>query len=171
MSSGLPRVLVNGWPGSGKSTLARALGTELAWPVLAKDVIKESVAVAAPSVESERAGQVAFEVLWGLAAVVRTPLVLDAFVARDRGPSVVAALGAASVVLEVWCDVPVALARQRYERRATHRHPIHGGRPPRFEEWVERDGPLGVVPCLRVDTSGTVDLVAVRAWLEEQLTG
>src|SRR4051794_3017127 len=67
-------VIVSGPPGAGKSTLAGPLAAELALPLLAKDVIKESLFDALGHVEddplasSRRLGGAAMELLWRLAA-------------------------------------------------------------------------------------------------------
>src|SRR5215831_7472816 len=110
-------VLIGGIPGSGKSTLAVALAAELELPMLAKDEIKEALmdAVGEPPTvaESQRLGRAA--VLAMLRVARRYPgAVLDSTWYRYTEPLVRQLPGQ---VIEVRCQVPVALARERYRAR------------------------------------------------------
>jgi predicted kinase len=67
-------VVVSGAPGAGKSTLAVPLARALGFPLVSKDVIKESLfdslgqVDADPLASSRRLGAAAMELLWRLAA-------------------------------------------------------------------------------------------------------
>ncbi|HEY2790855.1 MAG TPA: hypothetical protein VGJ28_00775, partial [Micromonosporaceae bacterium] len=65
----------------------------------------------------------------------------------------------ARTVLEVWCDVPPDLARERYAAR--RRHALHDDARQLVESWprwaVEAE-PLGVGRTLRVRTDRPVDV-------------
>lgn len=160
-------VLVNGFPGSGKSTVAAALAAELALPLLSKDVVKEAVGGELPSSELDRlAGQGsplgagAGEALWSLLAGCPSGAVLESWWHRDARGLVEAGLRRAGVepprAVEVWCDVPAARARSRYERRAARgeRSAVHGPLPDdaTWQTWAS-SGPLALGPVVRVGTA------------------
>jgi hypothetical protein len=70
--------------------------------------------------------------------------------------------------LEVWCEVPVEVARNRFENRYP-RHPIHG-RLLDDEEWAiwrQNGVPLGIGAVLVVDSTKSVDLESVVAWISQ----
>ena len=58
---------------------------------------------------------------------------------------------------EIWCDVPVEVARARCHARLASRHPIHGDDPTsladKWRAWSVTAEPLGIGPVYRVDTS------------------
>jgi predicted kinase len=158
-------VLVNGIPGSGKTTLVTGVTRVMPVPVIAKDALKEALADAAPGAANGRLGRIAAELMWTLAAATPGTVLLDSwwFAPRD-GAAVVADLArcGVSTVVEVWCEVPVAVARERYLARA--RHPTHGdpGRlPDAWPEWVAGARPLGIGTTLTVRTDRPVDHAAL----------
>jgi glucokinase len=130
-------VLVNGLPAAGKSTLAPPLARELHLPLLSKDVIKEThadVLGAEPPDERDQRewnaalGRAASHAMWALLASASGGAVLESSWRRDVRDLVAAGLASAGVgqPVEVWCDVPPALAWTRYvERRcADVRHRV-----------------------------------------------
>jgi predicted kinase len=160
-------VLVNGLPGSGKSTLAADLADELGLSLLAKDTIKETVADHLPQDVLERAkgagswlGAGASESLWSLLTSCPCGAVVEGWWSPDHHALVAAGLTRAGVdpatTVEVWCDVPVELAKRRFEARAAERHAVHGPQMglPRWDgEEPGAARPLALGTVLRADTS------------------
>lgn len=151
-------VLVNGLPASGKSTLAADLAQRLEWVLLSKDALKESFGeLVWPHVASDRLGGLALDAMYSLAGAIDGGVVLDAIwlSTRDR-PFLDAGLAAVGEprVVEVWCDIPRALSRERFELRMPDRHPMHGTW--RAGSWDEA-GPITENP-IRVDTSREVEI-------------
>jgi hypothetical protein len=67
-------------------------------------------------------------------------------------------------IAEVWCSVPPALARARFEERASLRHPIHGpqvGLDELWSQWIEQARPLGLGRVITVDTTMPVNLASL----------
>jgi hypothetical protein len=67
---------------------------------------------------------------------------------------------------QIWCEVPLALATERFAARNSTRHGIHG-EPPDEEEWSGRWAhatPLPIPNTLHVDTTCHVDLDAIARW-------
>jgi predicted kinase len=141
----LPVVLVNGLPGAGKTTLARTLSQALGLPLFSKDTIKETHADVLgsqpPAGWTQRRwnaalGAAASETMWALLAGAPAGAILESCWPVQSRHFAVRSLRAAGsrAAVEIWCDVPVEIARRRFEQRHP-RHPIpftdggRGGRP------------------------------------------
>ncbi|MGH3656957.1 MAG: AAA family ATPase [Micromonosporaceae bacterium] len=171
-------VLVNGLPGSGKTTLARHLSAALHLPLLSRDAIKETYADVLGTIVpfgrdgrewSHTLGAAAGETLWTLLADAPGGAVLESPWLAHLRPVVIAGLHRAGAKrpLEIWCDVPIQLARERYEKDAPHRHPMHGEAPVTDEDWQFLGTvaePLALGPIQRVDTTTEVNVGALATW-------
>lgn len=166
-------VIVNGLPGSGKTTLATQLAAELSVPLFRKDAIKETLADALISVRpreettiewSQQLGQAAACVLWRLVSDARGNAIIESPWLANLRPVVARELHEMGVLThnEIWCDVPLSVARQRFESRALERHWIHsessGSTDSDWDLWEKMAEPLGLGTVHRVDTTQPVDI-------------
>lgn len=149
-------VVVSGAPGAGRSTLAAPLARDLGFPLIAKDVIKESLfdslgqLDADPLASSWRLGGAAMELLWRLAeecpsVVIEANFRSHSVYERQR----LRALSPRPV--EVYCRLPVEQPAERYARRGTRSdpHPVHVTRSLPVSAFHEFQEPMGLGPCWR----------------------
>ena len=145
---GVTFVVVTGQPGSGKSTLAAPLAHRLGLALLAKDPVKEALAVledqATLTVDRSRElGSASFAVVFAIAAQ-NSGAVLEASwnpaLAEER------LAGLSRPPIEVHCQCPPEAARQRYIERTGRRHWVHldAVRAQESELWRSA-GPHGLV--------------------------
>lgn len=160
-------ILVNGLPGSGKTTLGAKLAVLLGCPLLSRDAVKESLAdLSGPTIPGPVLGGIAMDTVWSMAAAIQDGVVIDSFWFAGRDDDFARdgiARSGASRVVEVWCDVPSDVARERF--RARQRHPIHGTE---FGDWAGAQ-PIAVWPVVRVDTTTAVDFDALLPELASYL--
>jgi hypothetical protein len=163
-------VVVSGPPGSGKSTLARPLAQVLGLPLIAKDVIKEALAVVLPPadvVESQRLGAATYEVMFALAS--DAPLaVLESNFGQQAVPRL---LEICAHPIELFCRCPADEVLRRYESRIRG---VPHFDPERVDEvragLRDQNRPLALGgPLLEVDTTQPVDVAAVAAWVANRL--
>jgi predicted kinase len=161
-------VVVTGMPSSGKTTVAEDLSRRLRLPLLAKDVIKESLyeSLGADDVAaSERLGHAAYELLFAQARVLLAhgvSVVVEANFFRDQEPEFAGL--PAHRLLQLHCEAPLPVLLDRYARRSRHAGHHDAEKidelPGRFESGVH--GPLRLGgELIRLDTTQPVDLAAV----------
>ncbi|MER7844338.1 hypothetical protein ABTZ03_10385 [Kitasatospora sp. NPDC096077] len=113
-------------------------------------------------------GAAAGDTMWALLADAPAGAVLESCWPTDFRGFVVRGLRRANdpAAVEIWCDVPLATARHRFEARHP-RHPIHGDllTDDAWERWRRTARPLRLGPTLHVDTTHSVDVQAVVAWI------
>jgi len=153
-------VVVTGAAGAGKSTLALSLAATLGTVVLSKDKLKEALYEVIPTTttaESLRLSAAAMAVLYKLAHDSGSGVVLDANWRVEADVALLEDL--ARPLVQVFCDVAPALARQRLIARvkSQERHPVHRDAmdPEVLASMVEQAGepgqPLPITgPVLRV---------------------
>ena len=148
--------------------MARPLAAALEFPLLSKDVIKETLFDALGLVDedalvsSKRLGVAAMELLWRLAE--ETPCVVleanfrpQSELERDRLRRLT------STPVEVYCRVPIELAAQRYTGRGASdaHHEVHVARTLPLSSFEEYREPVRLGPVIEVDTSAPVDVMAL----------
>ncbi|MGH6955288.1 MAG: AAA family ATPase [Caulobacteraceae bacterium] len=160
-------VVVSGAPGAGKSTLTAPLARRLGLPLIAKDMLKESLydhipPGADPAAWSKVLGGAAMELLWMLAGAAPAAMLEANF--RPRSAYERDKLKALSgPLVEVYCRCPPALAAERYAQRHARgeRHPTHplSELPP--DLLAEFDQPIALGPVVEADTTAPVDIEAL----------
>jgi predicted kinase len=169
-------VVVSGPPGAGKSTLAVPLSAALGFPLLSKDVIKETLFDALGHVDddelasSRRLGAAAMELLWRLAE--QFPAVVIEANLRSGSPYERERLRALSPrPVEVYCRLPADLAAERYADRGARpdHHAVHVLRSLPASAFEESQQPMRVGPVLEVDTSKPVDVLALASRIQAVL--
>jgi predicted kinase len=171
-------VVVSGAPGAGKSTVAGPLAAGLGFPLISKDVIKETLLDALGHVDadalasSRRLGAAAMELLWRLAedcpaVVIEANFRSRSLAERDR----LRALSPRPV--EVYCRCPAVLAAERYADRNARpdHHRVHVVRSLPMSALDEFQQPMGLGPVIEVDTSTPVDVTELTGRVRAGLRG
>lgn len=173
-----PVILINGVPGAGKTTVARALSRRLRMPLFSKDVIKEAHADVfgaappagySPSGWDRQFGAAANQTMWALLADAPAGAILEStWPAAQTWPYVARGLARAGVghPVQIWCQIPVPVARARFDQRQPSRHPLLT--PPDDADWEQRWAhaePLPIPDTLRVQTTEPVNIETIVTWL------
>lgn len=160
-------IVLNGMAGPGKTTLAGPLAAELGIPLVSKDAIKEALgdAVGMP-LPTRAVGALAADALWRMVGMLSGTVLAESvwLTGRDeewfrRGWE----SAGSPVGVELWCEAPRAVMRERYLTRP--RHAVHDdiGRIGEWEAAAEIAQPISGFPVIRVDTAEPVDIVALTA--------
>lgn len=162
-------IVLNGMAGAGKTTLARPLATALGVAMVSKDAIKEALgdAVEAP-LPTRAVGALAADALWRIAGMLDGTVIVESVWLAERDEewfqrgweSVGRPVG-----IEVWCEAPRNVMRERYLSRP--RHAVHDdqGRLAEWEGAADVARPMTGFPVIRVDTAQQVDVPGLAAVL------
>ena len=166
-------VFVNGIPGAGKSTLAKALGPELGFSVICRDAIKEALAdLVAVDMPTKRIGALAADAMWSMVGMIDGPTLVESFWATGRDEEFFKRGLRASRVehgIELWCEVPLKLARSRYIERPRHRVHTDMARLDEWEQMVRAARPISDFPTVQVDTTRAGDVPQLAATIRRML--
>jgi predicted kinase len=124
---------VTGPPASGKSTLAERIARELSLPLIAKDVIKETLFDAFGTRDREWSiwlGQATYPLIFRFLEVqlaAGRSVVVDATFGPEMANAEFEALNARHPfrALQIYCTAPNEVLYERYAARAAERHPGH----------------------------------------------
>lgn len=170
-------VIISGPPGAGKSTLAAPLARALRFPLLSKDVIKESLFDSIGDFNnnivatSEALDHAVMSLLWRLASQSPQAVLEANFKPGADHEANIASLSDRPV--EIYCRVEPEIALERYNQRgqSPERHLVHYIRETSFKILDQYAEPLMLGPVIEVDTSQTVDINALSEWVHSALRG
>lgn len=163
-------MVVSGPPGSGKTTLAAAIAQQMRLPLVAKDLIKESLmsVLTISDVEmSKLIGRAAVQVMYSVAETAPSGAVLEANFHRSTSRAEIEELPGRIIEIFCRCNREVALAR--YRERTQQRHPGHfDERRTDDELWSEEvaNPVAGGWTVIEVDTREHVDASLVVKEIE-----
>lgn len=168
-------VIIYGLPGTGKSRLGGALSEKLGWPLISKDLLKESLADSLGFGDEEwslRLSAAAMEVLYGLARSSPSALLEANFKEPDRDRL----LDLDGRKVQVYCHAPPDVIHRRLLERVAGRHPIHRDamKPCATADHVRELARCAAaldlpVPMISADTSLVVDVDAIAASIRSAL--
>jgi predicted kinase len=158
-------VLMSGYPGSGKSTLAASLAASMGFALLSKDAMLTTLYSAfefgpGDAAASLRTGRAAWAVFW-LQARHSPEAVLDTNIQWNNRQQLDDLRALGGRLVEVRCDCPPEVARQRYAARAAVGHPAQRYAALDDERLLAYERPIGLGPLVRVDSTAPIDVEAV----------
>ena len=173
-------VIVSGIPASGKTVLARQLGAALGLPVIDKDDFLEELFTVSEDADPDRRRVLSREsdVAFQRAARQATHAILVSFwhttgMRPDSGTPTTWLVEDGHGLVHLYCVCEPSVAADRFLARA--RHPAHGDRL-RSRETVVAEfqtlaaiGPPAIGDPIRVDTTGSVDVVGLAKRVIELL--
>lgn len=166
-------IVLNGMAGAGKTSLARPLAAELGVPFVSKDALKEALGDAVDSPLPTRAlGALAADALWRITGMLDGTVLVESVWLADRDEEWFRrgweSAGSPAGV-EVWCEAPREVMRERFLTRP--RHAVHDdqGRREEWERFADAARPMTGFPVLTVDTTGPVDVTALARAVKEML--
>jgi predicted kinase len=166
-------IVLNGMAGAGKTTLAHPLAVELGVPFVSKDALKEALGDAVDSPLPTRAlGALAADALWRITGMLDGTVLVESVWLADRDEEWFRrgweSAGSPAGV-EVWCEAPREVMRERFLTRP--RHAVHDdqGRREEWERFADAARPMTGFPVLTVDTTGPVDVTALARAVKEML--
>lgn len=164
-------IVLNGMAGAGKTTLTAPLAAELGAVVVSKDAIEEALGDAVDAQLPTRAiGALAADALWRIVGMLEGTVLIESVwrAGRDeewfrRGWE---SAGAPAGV-EVWCEAPRDVMRERYLTR--ERHAVHddGTRVAEWDEAADAARPMTGFTVMTVHTAQPVDVDAVAAAIDQ----
>ncbi len=173
-------VVVNGVPGSGKSSLARELASATGLPHLSKDALKEYLATTFPREPSpSQLSTLAGEVLWDLVSAMPSGAIVETWFGPTGRAAVERGCRRAGIdpdrVTEIWCEVPLDVARARFRARMdTPDRPSRLdtlGRDEAYWRDLADAQPLGLARLVRVSTEHPLDAATIAGLAREVVRG